>query len=72
MNRHIAINVDRKMALAVLALIAATLSLALLIASLRPPPPTPAEMRVQLPRSPFGVLRQVSRFLRAGQPAPQP
>jgi hypothetical protein len=46
MHRQIAIDVDRKMTLAVLALIAATLSLALLIASLRPPPPTPAEMLV--------------------------
>ena len=44
MHNEAAVDIDRKMTLAVFALIAGTLSLLLLMASLRPPPPTPAEL----------------------------
>lgn len=71
MHRQTAIGVDHKMTLAVLALTAATLSLALLIARLRPPPPTPAEMLVQLRAFTIWGFATGPSLLRARQSAPQ-
>ncbi|HEY3584367.1 MAG TPA: hypothetical protein VGL90_08310, partial [Casimicrobiaceae bacterium] len=44
MNAQVVLDIDRKATLAALALIAATLSVLLLVASLVPPPASPEEM----------------------------